>query len=408
MKILQVNKFYYPKRGADKYFLFLEKMLTAHGHEVRVFAMTSKLNLPSNDSTYFSSEIDLHSSSWSKKIKAAGSIIYNINAKRQFARLLQDFKPDIIHCHNIYHQLSPSILDAARQAKIPVVMHLHDYKLICPNYRLYTQGQYCQRCRGGNYTQCIKHRCIENNLAKSILAASEMSIHHQLLKIYKKGIKFFIAPSIFMRDICVDFGWPTNKFKILENISPIGNNDLGTINDIQDYFLYFGALEEEKGVDLLLRAAAKNQKKIKIAGIGTEMEKLKTLGKQLKVEVEFLGQLQGDKLQTSIKQALAVVIPSRWPENMPLNAIEAMNLGKTVIAANIGGLSELIQTGVNGYLVSPQNEDALSKQLKFLTPEQAHTIGQAAHKSRLGKDEAWHYQKLIKIYQEALNNKPLD
>lgn len=407
MKILQVNKFYYPKRGADKYFLFLEKMLRARGHEVRVFAMTSKLNLPSSDSNYFSKEIDLHTKNLLKKIKAAFSIIYNLNAKKQFTRLLKDFNPDIIHCHNIYHQLSPSILDAARKAKIPVVMHLHDYKLICPNYKLYTRNKPCYACRNENYTQCIKNRCIENNLAKSMVATLEMTIHHHLLHIYKKGIKFFIPPSIFMRDICVDFGCSSNKFKILENISPIGKNNLGTVNDIQDYFLYFGALEKEKGIDILIKAAAKSHKKIKIAGTGSAMNELKELSKKLKVEVEFLGQLKGDKLQTTIKNALAIVIPSRWPENMPLSAIEAMGLGKTVIAANIGGLSELIKTGINGYLFPAQDENALSEQLKVLTIKQAYTIGQAAHESRQGKNEDWHYKELIKIYKEALNNKPL-
>lgn len=405
MKILQVNKFYYPKRGADKYFLFLEQLLRQRGHEVRVFAMKSKNNLKSPDSSYFSKEVNLQDNSLKNKIKASHKIIYNFEAKKQFTRLLADFKPDIIHCHNIYHQLSPSILDAALKAKIPVVMHLHDYKLICPNYKLYTGGKYCQRCKPQKYGQCLKNRCVENSLAKSLLAVIEMTIHHRWLRIYKRGIKFFIAPSFFMKNICLDFGWPEKKFKVLENISPqisVLKNE-----DVEKYFLYFGALEEEKGVDLLLRAAADSHKKVKIAGSGQMEQELKDLAQKLNISVDFLGQLSGGELQNVITKALAVVIPSRWPENMPLTAIEAMSLAKTVIAADIGGLSELIKSGETGYLFPPQNWKALSKYLKELTPEKAKQIGQAAALSRQRKTEDWHYQELIKIYQEVVNKKEL-
>jgi len=406
MRILQVNKFYYPKRGADKYFLFLEKLLKERGHEVSVFSMDSSSNLPSDDSKYFSKEIDLHTKNWFKKIKFAFAIIYNLNAKKQFTRLLKSFKPDIIHCHNIYHQLSPSILDAARKAKIPVVMHLHDYKLICPNYKLYTKDKYCQRCRGGNYTQCIQNRCVENNLAKSILAAIEMTIHHKFLKIYKKGVGIFIAPSKFMRNICIEFGWEKNKFQILENISD--NHNTNQEIEIKNHFLYFGALEKEKGIDILIKSAAQSKVSIKIAGTGSQTEILKDLSKKLKANVEFLGHLQGSQLEKQIKEALAIVIPSRWPENMPLAAIEAMNLSKTVIAADIGGLSELIKPGLTGYLFSPNNTDSLSAILTSLTKEKAKIIGEKAFESRKNKNKDWHYNKLIEIYQTAIKDKPLN
>jgi len=400
MKILQVNKFYYPKRGADKYFLFLENMLRQRGHQVRVFAMSSSRNLNSPDASYFTKEINLHNSSLKNKIQASRAIIYNQEAKRQFTRLIDDFKPDIIHCHNIYHQLSPSILDAAKKAKIPVVMHLHDYKLICPNYKLYTKGEACYRCKKHRYWQCAANRCIDNSLAKSILAAAEMTIHHRLLKIYEKNIHTFIAPSEFMKKICLDFGWPEDKFTVLENISPIISSR--TKQDLQEYFLYFGALEEEKGIDLLIKAGAASKRPIKIAGIGEAENELRNLAKELQADVEFLGELHGDQLHQIIDESLAVAIPSRWPENMPLAALEAMSLGKTIIAADIGGLSELIKTGENGYLFQPNNWQELTGYLKGLSKEKAQSIGQAAKSSLADKTADWHYRRLISIYQQAI------
>jgi len=405
MKIIQVNKFYYPNRGADKYFLFLEKLLKNHGHEVKIFAMSSSKNLDSPDSHYFAQEIDLHDFSWKNKIKSSRAMIYNQEAKRKFKKLLADFKPDIIHCHNIYHQLSPSILDAALQAKIPVVMHLHDYKLICPNYKLYTEGSVCQRCKKHRYWECVKHCCVDNSRSKSLLAAAEMTIHHRFLKIYQKGVSLFIAPSNFMKKICVDFGWPEDKFTVLENISPININKMH--KEIKEYFLYFGALEQEKGIDLLIRAGAESKCPIKIAGTGKAENELRNLATKLQADVEFLGQLHDDRLSQVIAESLAVVMPSRWPENMPLAAIEAIGLGKTVIAADIGGLSELINTGENGYLFPPEDWRQLAKYLKQLKIPEALEIGKKAAAGRKDKTEDWHYQGLISIYKTIINKKRL-
>lgn len=404
MKILQVNKFYYPNRGADKYFLFLEKLLREKGHEVRVFAMTDENNLESPDASFFSSHVDLHAIKIKDKFKAASSIIYNQEAKKKFATLLDDFQPDIIHCHNIYHQLSPSILDAARKRKIPVVMHLHDYKLICPNYKLYTKGKYCKRCLANNYFQCTKYRCIENSFSKSLLTSIEMTIHHKILKIYKKGVAMFIPPSIFMKNICIEAGWDKDKFIVLENISPVKNIDQ---QNIKDYFFYFGALEEEKGIDLAIKAVEKADKQLIIAGEGSYRKNLESLAQELNANIKFVGQIQGDELNKLLAEALAVIIPSRWPENMPLAAIEAMSAAKTVIASDTGGLTELITDGQNGYLFPVDNLEKLTNIIKSLSITKAKELGKEAALSRVDKNIDWHYQRLIKIYNQVINKKNL-
>lgn len=402
MKILLVNKFYYPNRGADKYFLFLEQLLREKGHEVHVFAMASNKNLSSPDTKYFSPEVDLQAQSFWGKARAAKSIIYNQAAKKRFTNLLTDFQPDIIHAHNIYHQLSPSILDAARKMKIPVVMHLHDYKLICPNYKLYSQGKYCKKCVNGNYWQCTKNLCVDNSFIKSFWSSLEMTIHHKVLKIYEKGVNLFIAPSKFMKNICLEAGWPENKFVVLENISPIKPI---TGLALEDYLLYFGALEEEKGIDILIKAVAGTNKKVKIAGEGSYKENLMKLSRENKVDIEFLGKLEGADLHILIEQALAVVIPSRWPENMPLAAIEAMSAGKAIIASDIGGLSELIENKKNGYLFPVNDIQKLRDIIMSLDKKQVIEIGKRAAKSRIDKDVEWHYQELIKIYETLVNKK---
>ncbi len=405
MKILQVNKFYYPRRGADKYFLFLEKVLTERGHQVRVFSMKGPNNLDSKDKNFFSNNVDLHTKNLKDKFKAAKSVIYNLEAKKKFTSLLNEFTPDIIHCHNIYHQLSPSILDVARKKNIPVVMHLHDYKLICPNYKLYTKGKYCKRCLNGNYFQCTKYRCIDNNLIKSLLASIEMTIHHKFLKIYEKGVDKFIAPSIFIKNICLEAGWDEAKFFILENISPI---KVTPVNKLKNYFLYFGALEEEKGIDLAIKAAARSNKELVIAGSGSYKSELEKLGKELNAKLKFTGQVQGTELEKLLSEALAIIIPSRWPENMPLAAIEAMSAAKTIIVSNMGGLPELVENGKTGYIFPTEDFIKLSSIMESISCKEAEKIGKEAFLSRQNKNLDWHYKELINIYNQVIEEKNLE
>lgn len=367
MRILQVNKFYYPKGGADKYFLDLESSLKKAGHEVAVFSMIDKKNLPSPFADYFVSNFDFNNLTWHQKISAPARIIYSPEAKKKFRLLVENFKPEIIHIHNIYHQISPSILDVAREYQIPVVMHLHDYKLICPNYSLFANGKPCEDCLPGKYFHCVKKRCFKNSLLKSLLVSLEMYIHHRVLKIYEKSISAFIAPSLFMKNKVVDSGWPSEKISVIVNpypeVTEEGNNNL---TEKKDYLLCFGRLSAEKGIDVLIKASQNSQLSIKIAGSGPEEENLKQLAKEVESPVEFIGFKGESALSKLISEAKAIVIPSVSYDNMPLSLLEAMHLGKIVIASKIGGIPEIITDGLNGLLFEPGNSNDLISKIKYL------------------------------------------
>ena len=178
MRILQINKFFYRRGGADIHFLDLGRLLESHGHEVIHFSAVDSRNEPSPYSKYFIPSIDLRARhGLLGGLKVAGHILYSTIAARKFEQLIKDTKPDIAHLHNIYRHLSPSILPVLKKYKIPVVMTLHDYKMICPNYKLYTQGAVCERCRKHKYYQAIFHRCIFDKTMPSAMAALEMSVH---------------------------------------------------------------------------------------------------------------------------------------------------------------------------------------------------------------------------------------
>jgi glycosyltransferase involved in cell wall biosynthesis len=373
MKILQVNKYHYPRGGADRYYLDLGQRLEKEGHEVAYFSMHHPLNLATPWSKYFVSRVSYNENIWRYAWKIPGRTLYSLAARRQFRRLLDDFKPDLVHIHNIYHQLSPSILGLAKTRKIPVVMHLHDYKLICPNHALFTKNKVCKRCLSGNYWPCVKQRCVKNSYAASFLAVVEMYLHHKILDTYRKNIDLFISPSIFMKDLLVKQDWLADKIIVINNAF---RADLPGIDSPgkEDYFLYCGRLSSEKGVDLAIKALEINPNlKLKIAGSGEEENNLRFLGQEaMKTgRLQFLGWQEGKKLADLIASARAVIIPSRWLENFPLIALEALSLGTPIIAANIGGLAEIVNNN-NGCLVPPENPQALASAMAEIWNEEKH------------------------------------
>lgn len=406
MRILQVNKFYYPKGGADKYFLDLESSLKKAGHEVAVFSMTDQKNLPSPFAGYFVSNFDFNNLTWRQKISAPARIIYSQEAKKKFRLLVENFKPEIIHIHNIYHQISPSILDVAREYQIPVVMHLHDYKLICPNYSLFANGKPCEDCLPSKYFRCVKKRCFKNSLLKSLLVSLEMYIHHRVLKIYKKNISAFIAPSLFMKNKVVDSGWSSKKISVIVNpypeVTEEGNNNL---TEKKDYLLCFGRLSVEKGIDVLIKASQNSQVSIKIAGSGPEEENLKQLAKEVGSPVEFIGFKGESTLSKLISEAKAIVIPSVSYDNMPLSLLEAMHLGKIVIASKIGGIPEIITDGLNGLLFEPGNSNDLASKIKYLnnlSEEEIINLEKSARHRVENYSLENNCQAVINLYQQIL------
>lgn len=407
MRILLANKYNFPKGGADKYYLFLKDAWEKAGHKVAVFAMEHPDNLPSPWSKYFVSNIDFHGS-FKDKLRSPGRIIYSFEAKRKFAALLDDFKPDIVHFHNIYHQISPSVLPEVKKRRLPAIMHLHDYKLFCPNYLMYAGGQICQNCLDQKgYCPCFWHNCYSSR-PRSALAVLEMALHHKLWKIYEKNLDCLIAPSRFMADLAKKAGWKNDQVELVYNPAP----EVSETNVSQEdgAFLYFGRLSQEKGIEDLLAAAKLLKTKVDIAGQGPLEENIKTSYRPeiQSGQIRLLGQLAGDGLKKAITEAKAIIIPSRWPENMPLALLESLAKSKIVIASRRGGLPEVIRDEENGYLFEPGNIKALAEKLKMiegLDKEKREKIKEAAKQSALNLGAKEHLDKIMKIYQK-LAKKP--
>lgn len=398
------HKFNFIKGGADKYFLDLANLLSSRGVAVAKFVMRHPHNLPDHYSQYWPSGINLDRFSFRNIGRYATHIFWNFEAAKNFNRLLDDFRPDIVHVHNIYHHLSPSILPAAKKRGIPVVMHLHDYKLVCPNYKMFSNGRIDESAKGGRYWSCVWRRCFKNSYWKSLVVALEMWLHHKILRVYEKNIDLYIAPSIFVKNKMAEWGVPADKIEVLHHF--VGADQADSRASLGDYFLYFGRLDKEKGVDVLLRAMVNVQSRgsLKIVGFGPEHKNLKALARSLSLSdrVEFVGPKYGEELKKIIAGAYAVVVPSQWYEVFGLVNLEAAALGKLVIAAAIGGIPEAVKDSQTALLFNPENIKELTTKLNWSLdhPQAVATAGQEAREFILRRFSAErHWRHLLNIYQ---------
>lgn len=198
MKILNCNKFYHVRGGADTYFLELNRLLTENGHKVIPFTMKDEKNLYSEFEDFFVKHIQFPSDgkislkSLIHLLKNGFKGIYSLEAQDKVKTLVKKFKPDLAHIHNIRYQITPSILPALKKFNLPIVMTVNDYKLVCPNHALFDGKRTCQDCENSKYHKVIFKKCFKGSYLYSFLVYLEMYLN-KLLKIYEnKGIKEYV------------------------------------------------------------------------------------------------------------------------------------------------------------------------------------------------------------------------
>lgn len=360
MKVLLVNKFWYLRGGTERMVFLTKELLEKDGHQVEIFGMRHPQNIIEND--FFVDCIDYDSKNLITKFKNGWKVIYNFEAKRKFAGLLRDFRPDIIHFHNIYHQLSFSLLDAAKKYHIPVVMTLHDYKLISPNYNLFHDGQICERATQGKYYRALFHNCL-SGLSRSFLGMLEA--YFVAWRGYKKMINLFISPSEFLRNKFIANKFLAEKIIILPNA--LYTNYFEFSEHDGEGVVYIGRLAEEKGVDNLLSVAKQLPEIVfKLVGTGPKEAELNKKVVQDKIaNVQFLGYRQGEDLTAIIEQAKIIILPSLWYENCPLSIIEAAGKGRLVLASDLGGISGIKGMLPQEMLFDPYKPAVIAEKIKY-------------------------------------------
>ncbi len=407
--------------------LALAELLIKHGHDVVLWGTDDQPMI--HDSRFMIHEdllvdylnFDRRDGLW-QDIRKVGQMVWSTEAAEKFDDLLDAFAPEIIHLHNIYHHISPSILPVAARHKVPVVMTVHDWHLINPNYSLFDHGQICER----DGLRAVARRCIKNSYLATLADVIEMKIH-RALRVYERYVERFLAPTPFVKQKLVEGGFDEKKIEVV----PLGvNSKLETRNSkLGDYILYAGRLAEEKGVKMLLDVAkALPEIKFRIAGTGPLRQSVELRIKDEELSnIEMLGFLEKGELQKVIAQARLILVPSLWYEVSPLAVLEAMAQGKVVLASKVGALANLIAEGKTGFLVGANYESISNLRIsnsqirKFeghsqFVPLWVDKIKKLWHDTKLLEevgsnakayikqvhDPQNHYEKIMEIYRRVI------
>ncbi len=405
MRILLINKFLYPKGGDAISTLATGRLLSEKGHEVFYWGMDHPGDADVPLKQYLVPQVNYNGQlSGGDKLRAALNILYSFEAKKRLAGLLEKIKPDMVHLNNFAHQLSPSILDAIKKRKIPAVMTMRDYKMVCPSYAMLSDGRPCERCKGGRYYNCFLGKCTKSSAFKSLVNVCEMYLHHNLLHTYGK-MDLYISPSRFLLDKVKEMGLK-GKVRYLPNFADISGSIAPDFRWKAEEIVYVGRLSHEKGLHTLVEAVKGAGVGLKIIGDGPLKEDLEDrIRKENIGNVRLMGYMKGGALQEAVRNSMFLVIPSEWYENNPRSVIEAFALGKPALGARIGGIPELVRYGETGFTFEAGSASGLREKIDLMLREKKKLpeMGKRAREfveRELNPDA--HYDRLMGLYSEAI------
>lgn len=403
MKILMVNKFLYPRGGSESYMLSLGEHLASLDHEVQYFGMYDDNNTVGNRAGQYTQNMDFHSTGLGRFLYPF-KILFSFEAMHKIGKVLDDFKPDVVHMNNINFQLTPSIIYAVKKRGIPLVQTAHDYQMICPNHLLYdfSAGTPCEKCVGGSAINCYKNKCIHGSGVKSLLGVIEAKLY-SFLKTYKK-VDLFVCPSNFLeRKLLSAKNFYQGKTFTIHNF--INKDKFSKTTDTPEpYILFVGRLSKEKGVELLSDTAKLlPQYQFVVAGGGPDEDALDGVD-----NIRKAGFLTGDTLTDTMSKAKVLLLPSVCYENCPLSILEAHCMGVPVVTMNSGGMAELVRDGVTGTLVKTPTPEDIAEALKF-TIENDDYYNRLRENCKNEKDNILSIDSycdiLIKKYEELINRR---
>ena len=409
MRILHVNKFLYRRGGAEAYMEDLAGLQRDAGDEVAFFGMDHPDNVHRRYEAHFPSHVELEPApaDWRGRVRGAGRMVWSTSAKAGIAAVLDDLRPDVVHLHNVYHQLSPSILRPLWRRGIPTVMTLHDYKLACPSYQLLSDGQICRDCVGGSSPLRFRHaaqrRCKDGSLAASALLGFETFLH-AALGAYRP-VHRFICPSRFMAETMTAAGVAPSRLRHVPHFADIAG--VAAKETPGGDVVFAGRLSAEKGVDTLIDAMPRlgPAAHLLVAGEGPESEALRRrAAERAPGQVTFLGRLPRTDLHDLIRSSSVLAMPSRWFENQPMIILESLACGVPVVGTDLGGTGELITPGVDGDLVPANDPSALAAALApFLAdPARSAAMGRAGRQKVTDQfSPAVHLAAVARVYEEA-------
>jgi glycosyltransferase involved in cell wall biosynthesis len=365
VKILQVNNSEQIIGGSDRVFHATCALLAADGHEVTSLACGTPGPAAGRKAAYVLARNGYRGRSPLDAIRNAAAFVYRRDAAETVRRIVREHRPDVAHLHIFYGQLTSAVLAALRSERVPIVMSVHEYRMLCPVSTLFRAGRVCEECAGGRYWRAVVNRCNRGRVVDSVLSASECHFR-DAFHAYEANVDHFLMVSEFCRQKHLQF-MPAleRKSSTLHNFVEPGpaRADSAPRADAP-YLLYAGRLSPEKGVELLLGAiAALPSIPLRIAGTGVLEASLRARWGALP-NVTFLGHLGREELARVVAGARYAVVPSTWYENNPMSVLESFAAGVPVVGSTFGGIPELVEDGVTGFLFDPSDPRSLRDALQ--------------------------------------------
>jgi len=417
MRILSLQNLNYIDGGSDSCALTMARFFTQKGHTVIPFTMRHPMNYPSPYEKFFVSyrKRDYHELSSKKKIVSAIQVIYNIESRQKLKCLMAKFSPDLAIIHNIYNNLSTSILWELRAKNIPTVMVVHDYRLICPNHLLFVNKTLCERCIKGNYLWCIIKRCVRKSLSLSSTLVIE-SFFWRLSRVWTKCIDYFVTPSCFMKNKLASERFPSDRIVHIPNIIETENllAGLHRTDCRKRYVLYFGRLADPKGLLTLLKAWKSTQNRaghsLRIVGGGPQEEELKNFVFSEGVkDVLFKGWKSGVELVDEIANCSFAILPSEWYENFGLSTLEAYAASRPILISDRGGAMEMVEDGVTGRIFRAGDVMDLQRKLVLMLRSYPKGLDSMGQKGKELLENKYSPEKIMTkwtmVFQSAIKRK---
>jgi glycosyltransferase involved in cell wall biosynthesis len=334
--------------------------------------------------------------------------VWASDTRRNFLRLLRREKPDVVHVHNTFVMISPSLYSACSEAGVPVVQTLHNYRLLCPAGTFFRDGKVCEECLGGSLWRSVEHACYRQSYPASAVVALMLAAH-RLRDTWNREISCFVALSEFARNKFVEGGLPREKIFVKPNfVSP----DPGARTGPGDYALFVGRLSPKKRVDTVLAAWKRLPPSIPlhIIGDGPDREQLQAqAASDGLTQVQFTGQLPREQTLAAINQARFLVFASEWYENFPVTIAESFACSTPVICSRMGAMQEIVSDGHTGIHFTPADSQDLAGKVEWAWnhPEEMSAMGRQARAEYESKYTAeQNYPRLIEIYNHARQSLP--
>ena len=378
MRVVQTHNYYRFRGGEDSMYEQICHLLEARGHEVERFERHSDLVRRARG-----------------KVAAVFSAIYHPGAKREMSKLLDRFQPALVHIHNLYPLISPSVLESCGRRSIPVVMRCPNYRLVCPTALLFRKGRPCYLCTGGREYWCALTNCRGN-----VFESTAMGLRNYAVRVHgliAKHVSLFLPPSECVKRHLVAAGIPNAKIEVVPNTVRAPRHSCKPAKG--EYVVFAGRLSDEKGIASLLRAAALTPDiPVVIAGDGILYESLR---REAPSNVRFTGKLKRDALDDLYAHARLCVVPSVWDEAFGLVAAEASAIGLPVVASRMGALPEIVDEGETGLLFEAGNELDLATKLEELwkSPARCEAMGNAG-RAKVHREYSHnvYYRRLMRVY----------